>query len=67
MRAHGSEYSLSAAYKVTALRIIMTCRREQFEFMERESRSLHNDKVCDAMFETLYGKIREYAQQRKLD
>ena len=43
LRAHGTEYSLSAAYKVTALRIIMTCRREQFEFMERESRSLHGE------------------------
>ena len=28
LRAHGDEYKLSAAFKVTALRVLMTCKRE---------------------------------------
>ena len=31
LRAHGDEYKLSAAFKVTALRELMTCKTEQFE------------------------------------
>ena len=27
----------------------------------------HGDKTCDAMFEDLYARVREYAQQRRLE
>merc|ERR1711989_224490 len=45
----------------------MNCRHEQFEMLEREARNKHNDKICDGMFEDLYAKVREYAQQRRLE
>ena len=51
LRAHGDEYKLSAVFKVTALRHLMTCKREQFEVFEREARTKHEDKICDGMFE----------------
>ena len=35
LRAHGDEYKLNAAFKVTALRVLMSCRREQFEMLEQ--------------------------------
>ena len=41
LRAHGDEYKLNAAFKVTALRVLMSCKREQFEFLEREARTRH--------------------------
>ena len=44
----------------------MSCKREQFELLEREARSKHGDKVNDAMFD-LYSKVREYSQQRRLE
>ena len=44
LRAHGNDYKLSAAFRVTALRVLMTCKREQFEFFEREARMKHEDK-----------------------
>ena len=31
MKMHGTDYELGAACKITALRTIMNCRREQFE------------------------------------
>ena len=34
LRAHGDNYKLNAALKVTALKVLMTCKREQFEFFE---------------------------------
>merc|ERR1711951_68045 len=67
LRAHGDDYKLNAAFKVTALRILMTCKREQFEFFERESRTKHNDKVSDEMFDDLLARVKEYAQQRRLE
>ena len=67
LRAHGDEYKLSAAFKVTALRVMMSCKREHFEFMEREAKTKHGDKVCDNMFDDLYSRMREYAQQRRLE
>ena len=67
LRAHGDEYKLNAAFKVTALRVLMSCKREQFEFLEREARTRHGDRVCDDMFDDLYAKVREYAQQRRLE
>ena len=67
LRAHGDDYKLNAAFKVTALRVLMTCKREQFEFLEREARTKHSDKICDDMFDELYSKVREYAQQRRLE
>ena len=45
LRAHGDDYKLSAVFKVTALRVLMTCKREQFEVFERESRTKHGDKM----------------------
>ena len=45
----------------------MSCEREQFEMLERELRAKHQDKVCDSMFDDLYAKVREYAQQRRLE
>ena len=49
------------------MRVLMTCKREQFEFFERESRTKHKDKVCDEMFDDLLARIKEYAQQRRLE
>ena len=66
IRAHGDEYKLNAAFKVTALRLLMSCKREQFDTMEREAKSRHNEKISDAMFDDLYGRVREYAQLRRL-
>ena len=45
----------------------MSHKRERFELFERESRAKHNDKVCEGMFDDLFSKIREYAQQRRLE
>ena len=45
----------------------MTCKREQFEFLERESRTKFNDKVTDEMFNDLLARVKEYAQQRRLE
>ena len=67
LRAHGKDYELNAAFKITALRILMTAKREQFEFFEREAKAKHNDKICEGMFEDLFSRIREYAQQRRLE
>merc|ERR1711873_55771 len=67
LRAHGDEYKLSAAFKVTALRVLMKCKSEQFEFLEREARAKHSHKVCVGMFGDLYSRAREYAQQRRLE
>ena len=41
----------------------MSCKREQFEFLEREARAKHQDRVCDGMFDDWYAEVREYAQQ----
>ena len=46
---------------------MMTCKREQFEFFERESRTKHGDKLCDEMFDDLLARVKEYAQQRRLE
>ena len=67
LRAHGDNYRLNAAFRVTAMRILMSCKAEQFEQMEREAKSKHNDKICDDMFDDLYARVREYAQQRRLE
>merc|ERR1711873_360431 len=67
LRAHGDDYKLNAAFKVTALRVMMNCKREQFEFFERESRTKHGDKLCDEMFDHLLARVKEYAQQRRLE
>ena len=67
LRAHGDNYKLNAAFRVTALRILMTCKAEQFEHMEREAKAKHGDKVCDNMFDDLFARVREYAQQRRLE
>ena len=45
LRAHGDDYKLSAVFKVTALRVLMTCKREQFEVFEREARTKHGESV----------------------
>ena len=45
----------------------MTCKAEQFEHMEREAKAKHGDKVCDNMFDDLFARVREYAQQRRLE
>ena len=67
LRAHGDNYKLNAAYKVTALRVIMSCKREQFDFLEREAKAKHNNEVNNDMFDDLFAKAREYAQQRRLE
>merc|ERR1711951_99651 len=67
LRAHGDDYKLNAAFKVTALRVLMSCKREQFEFFERESRARHGDKISDEMFDDLLARVKEYAQQRRLE
>ena len=51
LRAHGDEYKLNAAFKVTALKVLMNCKKEQFELFEREARSKNDDKICDKMFD----------------
>ena len=67
LRAHGDDYRLNAAFKVTAIRMLMSCTRGQVDFMEQQSKSKHRDEHCDAMFDDLYSKVHEYAQQRRLD
>ena len=66
IRAHGDNYTLNAAFKTTALRVLMSCKREQFDNMERESKSKHGDKMCDAMFDDLFSNVKEYVHQRRL-
>ena len=63
----GKNYELNVAFKVTALKILMSCRREHFENLEREAKARHGDTLSEAMFEDLVGKIKEYAQQRRLE
>ena len=67
LRAHGDDYKLNAAFKVTALRVLMSCKREQFEFFEREARTKHGEKLSDEMFDDLLARVKEYAQQRRLE
>ena len=67
LRAHGKNYELNVAFKVTALKILMSCKREQFENMEREAKSRHGDELSESMFEDLVERIKEYAQQRRLE
>ena len=67
LRAHGKNYELNVAFKVTALKILMSCRREHFENLEREAKARHGDQLSEAMFEDLANKIKEYAQQRRLE
>ena len=67
LRAHGKNYELNVAFKVTALKILMSCKREQFENMEREAKSRHGDALSEPMFEDLVERIKEYAQQRRLE
>ena len=31
LQAHGEDYKLSAAFKVTAFKVLMSCKKEQFE------------------------------------
>ena len=67
LRAHGKNYELNVAYKITALKILMGCKREreQFENMEREAKARHGDTLSESMFEDLINRIKEYAQQRR--
>ena len=67
LRAHGEDYKLPAAFKVTALRLLMNCKREQFDTMEREAKANNGEKVCEGMFEDLFARIKEYAVQKRLD
>ena len=67
LRAHGDEYKLGAAMKSTALRLLMSCKREQFDAMERECKALNNDPMNETAFSALHARVREYAQQRRLD
>ena len=61
LKAHGKDYDLNT------LRISMSAKREQFEFLEREAKAKHGNKKCEAMCEDLFSGIREYAQQRRLE
>ena len=45
----------------------MNCKREQFETIERECKGKHGDAISETMFEDLLVRIREYAQQRRLE
>ena len=45
----------------------MSCRTEHFENLEREAKARHGDQLSEAMFEDLVNKIKEYAQQRRLE
>ena len=65
LREHGDEYRMAPALKCDALRTIMSCRLEQFEMLERESKSKFGDRVSEDMFEHLRNRIREFAQQRR--
>ena len=67
LRAHGDEYKLNAVFNVTALMVIMSRKREQFEFLEREARGKHDDRVSEEMFDDLFSRVRVYAQQRRLE
>ena len=58
---------LSAAFKVTALKVLMNCKKEQFETMARESRAISGDKLNDEMFKDLLARIREFAANRRLE
>ena len=60
MKGYGEDYELRPVHKVAALRAIMTCKREQFEHMERETKAAHDGKVTGEMFDDLYQKVREY-------
>ena len=44
---------------MTALRVLMTCKTEQFELLEREAKAKHNGELSDAMFDDLYAKVRD--------
>ena len=45
----------------------MSCKREHFENIERECKTKHGDTINEAMFEDLLTRVREYAQQRRLE
>ena len=45
----------------------MSCKREQFENIKRESKARHGDTLSESMFEDLVSRIKEYAQQRRLE
>ena len=62
LRAHGKNYELNVAFKVTALKILMSCRREHFENLEREAKARHGDQLSEAMFEDL--AIRPAAKRK---
>merc|ERR1711895_354623 len=66
LRAHGKDYELNVAFKITALKELMNCKREHFDNMERECKMRHGDAINEDMYEDLLTRIREYAQQRRL-
>ena len=67
LKAHGKDYELNVAFKITALKILMSCKREHFENMERECKTRHGDAISETMFDDLLSRFREYAQQRRLE
>ena len=67
MKGYGEDYELKPVHKLTALRAIVTCKREQFEHMERETKAAHDGRITSEMVDDLYQKVREFTQQRRLD
>ena len=57
LHPHGDEYKPSVAFKVVALRVLISMKREQFELMEREAMAQHGDGICDAMFDGLLNRV----------
>ena len=67
MRSRGQGYTMQTALKISAIRSIMDNKKEQFESMEREARTVHGGIENEAMFDTLFSKVTEYARQRRLE
>ena len=57
LRVRGDDYKLSATFKVTAFPVLMSCKRERFEFFEREARMRHGEKLGDEMFDDFLARV----------
>ena len=64
---HGSEYKLAAVFKITALRIMMSKRRELFDQMESVVTQKHGTTDSDDKFEDLYKTLKDYGSRRRID
>ena len=66
-RDHGPDYTMNPALKINAIREIMDIKKEAFETMHREAKTLQGGKEDENMFQDLLKRVREYATLRRMD